>query len=83
MSFIQNKLQKHFNKSLNNKTIDTRNIAKAKLNLGSYKLTNIAQQYDINTENNHRGLKDCYITYEVYNNLTGRTDPEFIQQSLL
>ena len=83
MGFIQNKLQKYFNKSLNNKTIDTRNIAKTKLNLGSYKLTNIAQQYDINTENNHRGLKDCYITYEVYNNLTGKTEPEFIQQSLL
>lgn len=83
IGFIQNKLQKYFSKSLANKTMDTRNIAKAQLNLSSYKLTNIAKQYNINTDNNHRGLKDCYITYEVYNNLTGKTEPEFVQQSLL
>ena len=63
--------------------MDTLFIARKVLNLKNYKLSTIAQNYDIDTRNNHRGLKDCYITYEVYNNLTGRIEPPYVQQTLL
>ena len=43
----------------------------------------IAHKYNIDTRNNHRGLKDCYITFEVYNNLTGKIQPQYVQQTLL
>ncbi len=83
ISFIQNKLKKYFNQELKNESMDTLFIARKVLNLKNYKLSTIAQNYDIDTRNNHRGLKDCYITYEVYNNLTGRIEPPYVQQTLL
>lgn len=83
IGFIRNKLSRHLNKELNNPSLDTMFIARRVLNLKNYKLTTIAENYDIDTKNNHRGLKDCYITYEVYNNLTGKTEPAYVQQSLL
>jgi len=87
IKFVHNNLKKHFNSELNNKSMDTMILAKQVLKLQNYKLTTIAQNYNIDTKNNHRGLKDCYITYEVYNNLKSELqkddEPGFMQQSLL
>lgn len=69
MRFIKYKIKMFMNVSMNNATMDSMYIAKSKLQLPNYKLTTIAQYYDIDTKNNHRGLKDCYITYEVYNRM--------------
>ena len=57
------------NKVVENSIMDTMIFAKRNLELPNFKLTTIAQYYDIDTKNNHRGLKDCYITFEVYNKL--------------
>lgn len=77
LSFIRAKLKQYCQIELKNKSIDTRYIARNTLNLANYKLTTIAMYYGIDTQNNHRGLKDCYITYEVYNNLIGHKEPKF------
>ena len=69
MRFIKNKTQKVLDRNLDNPTMDTMILAKSNLRLYNYKLATIAQHYDIDTKNNHRGLKDCYITFEVYNKL--------------
>lgn len=69
MRFIKAKTQLVLNKMVENSIMDTMIFAKKNLDLSNYKLTTIAQYYDIDTKNNHRGLKDCYITFEVYNKL--------------
>lgn len=83
LSFIRTKLRRYFGKELPNAQMDTLQIAKKTIKLKNYKLTTIAQNYNIDTKNNHRGLKDCYITFEVYNNLTGKKEPDIVQCSLL
>ena len=83
IGFIQNKLVKYFNQELKNESMDTLFLARKLLNLKNYKLSTIAHKYNIDTRNNHRGLKDCYITFEVYNNLTGKIQPQYVQQTLL
>ena len=69
MRFIKAKTQLVLNKMVENSIMDTMIFAKRNLELPNFKLTTIAQYYDIDTKNNHRGLKDCYITFEVYNKL--------------
>src|SRR5574344_3333 len=67
--FIKNKLNTYCSDCLKNQSLDTMKIAKSTVKLTSYKLTSLADYFNIDTKNNHRGLKDCYITYEVYKNL--------------
>lgn len=69
MRFIKNKTQRVLNRNVENPIMDTMILAKSNLRLRNFKLATIAQHYDIDTKNNHRGLKDCYITFEVYNKL--------------
>ena len=69
MRFIKAKTQLVLNKMVENSIMDTMIFAKRNLELPNFKLTTIAQYYDIDTKNNHRGLKDCYITFEVYHKL--------------
>lgn len=69
MRFIKAKTQLVLNKMVENSIMDTMIFAKRNLELPNFKLTTIAQYYNIDTKNNHRGLKDCYITFEVYNKL--------------
>lgn len=69
MRFIKSKTQRVLNKTIENNIMDTMVLAKQNLSLPNYKLITIAQYYNIDTKNNHRGLKDCYITFEVYNKL--------------
>ena len=80
LRFIKAKLRENFSKELKNESMDTMTIAKKNIKLDSYKLTSVASHYGINTSNNHRGLKDCQITFEVYTNLT---EPEAVQTSLI
>ncbi len=69
LRFIKAKLREYSQQELINANMDTMAIAKRTIKLESYKLTSIASNYGIDTSNNHRGLKDCYITFEDYKNL--------------
>ena len=67
IGFINNKLQKHFNSSIDNDYIDTLTIARKFLpNLKSKKLGQIASYFNLNTDGMHRGLKDCVVTNMCY-----------------
>ncbi len=67
IGFINSKLQKHFNTSLNNDYVDTLTIARKFLpQLKSKKLGNIAKHFKFNTDGMHRGLKDCIVTNLCY-----------------
>lgn len=76
LSFINKNLQECFDKTLSNDYADTlyfsRRVYKA---LQSHRLTNIAEYLNIDTKNAHRALKDCYITYEIMQNM--KTKLEF------
>ena len=73
LGFIRTKYKRCFGLDFHNQQTDTMKIAKKAIKLRNYKLTTIAQYYHIDTRNNHRGLKDCYITFEVYKLLTTGT----------
>ena len=55
---------------LSNDFVDTMRIAKHVLpNIRNYKLATLADYFDVDYRNAHRGLKDVEITYEVYNKM--------------
>jgi len=67
LRFIRYNLEKYFNKKLENKTIDTMQIARKYCKeLKNHKLETIANFYNINTEGHHRALNDCIMTNEIY-----------------
>lgn len=67
IGFINNKLQKHFNTTLDNDYVDTLAIARKFLpDLKSKKLGSIATYFKFNTDGMHRGLKDCVVTNMCY-----------------
>lgn len=65
LSFINKNLEQFYNNTLPNNFFDTLALARKIYNLASSKLTNIANHLNIDTQNAHRALKDCYITYEI------------------
>lgn len=70
INFIQATCKKNNIKIPKNKCIDTLVLAKRKLKfLTNYRLETIAEVLEIPSENHHRALRDCYITYNVYNKL--------------
>ena len=70
INFLYDKSKMHINQYMKNDFIDTMRIAKKILpNLPNYKLSTLAQYYNVDYSNAHRGLVDVKITYEVYNNL--------------
>lgn len=69
ISFLNNYYMKYLNKPLSNKYIDTLFLARKYLKLDSYKLGNLANHFNISYIGAHRGLRDCEITKQVYDNL--------------
>ena len=68
--FIQHNLMKYFETELSNSSLDTVKLARKFCpNLGSYKLASLASHFDINAEGHHRALKDCEMTYNLYNKI--------------
>ncbi len=70
LRFIQHNLAKHCELSLENSSMDTVRLARKYCpNLGSYKLANLAAHFDIDAKGHHRALKDCEMTFDVYNKI--------------
>lgn len=72
INFIYDKCERYLDTYFKNDFIDTMRIAKKVLpNSPNYKLGTLAEHFDIDYSQAHRGLKDVEITYEVYNRLKG------------
>lgn len=68
INFIYDAYQGCFNRVFDNDFIDIMRICKKTCELPNHKLKTVANSLQISTEGHHRGIKDCYITFEVYNN---------------
>ena len=54
-------------KLFTNRTIDTLPLARRKYStMQDYSLISLAKHCNINTENAHRAIKDCYMTHQLY-----------------
>ncbi len=70
INFIYDKCESYLDYYLKNDFVDTMRIAKHVLpNARNYKLETLANYFDVDYRNAHRGLKDVEITYEVYNKM--------------
>ncbi len=70
LRFLQHYLAKHFDKTLANPSLDTVKLARKYCpKLCSYKLASLAEHFNINAEGHHRALKDCEMTYNLYNKI--------------
>jgi DNA polymerase-3 subunit epsilon len=70
LNFIYKALMREFNIPLANDFVDTLRIAKRKLkNVSNYKLETLSHHFNINRDHNHRALKDCLMTFRVYQEL--------------
>lgn len=68
--FIQAACKKVQLQSPKNECIDTLALARRKLKgLSDYQLKTIADYFSIDVTGMHRALRDCYITYGIYNKL--------------
>lgn len=67
VNFIYESLMGEFNIPLTNDFVDTLRIARNKLKeVPNHKLETLSHYFKINTDNNHRALKDCWMTFYVY-----------------
>ena len=70
MGFLNTYMQKNFGKSMRDDALDTllmsRQIVK---DVPNHKLGTLASHYNIDYSGAHRSLRDCEITFEVYNNM--------------
>lgn len=70
INFIYDKCALYLDTYLRNDFVDTMRIAKKVIpDCKNYKLGTLAEIFDVDYKNAHRGLKDVEITYEVYNKL--------------
>ena len=70
INFIYDKCEIYLDSYFKNDFIDTMRIAKKIMpNCRNYKLGTLAEMFNVDYKNAHRGLKDVEITYEVYNKL--------------
>ncbi len=85
MKFIQYGAQDLFGRTVFNQTIDTLPMVRRLLpGLGHYKLTDVSQYFQIETEGAHRALNDCIMNqccYEKLRSLAGSSDTENLTQS--
>ena len=73
--FLHHNLEKYFGTGLDNDRLDTVKLARKFCpDLPSYKLSSLAKHFDINTEGHHRALKDCEMTYNLYNKIIEQCD---------
>lgn len=70
INFIYEGLMRELNMSLTNDFVDTLRVARNRLKgLPNYKLGTLAHYFDINSDDHHRALKDCQMTFEIYKKL--------------
>lgn len=69
INFIYDDYKGFKNKDFSNNYIDIMRICKKACELPNYKLKTVASYYNIPIDGHHRGLNDCYITYNVFNTL--------------
>lgn len=63
--FINNKLQAIGRSALDNSALDTLNLARALLDLKSFKLNRLAKEFDKSLDNHHRAVDDAEVTAEI------------------
>lgn len=67
MKFLYRDADRFWGKTLDNDYIDTLQLARVYLpRLGHYKLTDLAEYYDIATDGAHRALNDCRMNQKVF-----------------
>lgn len=70
INFLYDELIKFNAIELNNDFVDTMRIGRYLLkNLKHHRLIDLANNYNLEVNGNHRSLKDCEITLEVYNSM--------------
>ena len=70
MKFARRAFNKTDAAMIGNKTEDTLKIARKKLKgLKSMRLSSVADRLNIEYENTHRAIDDCYLTYRIYEKL--------------
>ena len=70
MTFLQIACRKHYVKPIKNPYIDTLILARRQLQgLPDIKLHSVARYFDLDTTGSHRAMKDCCLTFEVYEKL--------------
>ena len=70
LSFLNCYMDAHLNKCCSENVMDTLMLSRAILkDVPNHKLGTLAEYFDIDYTGAHRSLKDCDITYDVYNNI--------------
>ena len=69
INFIYDNALKYYNKIFENNYLDTLKLSRKLLNLENHKLKTLSEAFNIDYKNAHRALRDCYITFNVYNKL--------------
>ena len=70
LTFLQFACQKHRIAPVRNPYVDTLILARRKLReLPDMRLTTIARHFGLDIEGAHRALKDCYLTFGIYEKL--------------
>ena len=78
INFLYDELMRFDGIELNNDFVDTMRIGRYLLkNLQHHRLIDLANNYNIATNGNHRSLKDCEITLEVYNSMLKQVVKEY------
>ena len=70
INFLYDKCERYLDYYLTNDFVDTMRIAKHMIpGMKNYKLETLAGYFNVDYTNAHRGLKDVYITFNVYNEI--------------
>lgn len=71
--FISKNLEKLFNNRFKNESMDTMKLSRRYCtDITSHKLSNLANYFNIDSKGHHRGLKDCEMTYYVYEGIKNK-----------
>jgi len=71
LKFLNYNTKQYFGQVILNRSIDTLPLARKHIKgTKNHKLETLANYFNIDTTNNHRALKDCYMTLEIYQKLT-------------
>ena len=73
--FISKNLDRCFQRRFENNSFDTMVISRRYCtDVTSHKLSVLADYFNIDTKGHHRGLKDCEMTYQVYESIRKKHD---------
>lgn len=77
INFIYDYYKYHFDKEFKNQYVDLMRICKKLCKLPNHKLKTVAEHYGISIEGHHRGLNDCKIELEVFNNVSAEIKEKY------